>query len=90
MNSLEASLKLIRSGKDLSFEQALELAETTDPTVLYEGADRLRKELHGDHFDLCSIINARRTRPSVLAWSAPKERAQRGTSTAGGNDADNE
>jgi biotin synthase len=59
MNSLEASLKLIRSGRDLNFDQALELAETTDPTVLYEGADRLRKELHGDHFDLCSIINAR-------------------------------
>lgn len=52
-------MELIRSGGNLDLNQALELASGNEPTALYEAADRLRKELHGDHFDLCSIINAR-------------------------------
>jgi biotin synthase len=59
MTSLEHALQLIRSGGKLSFSEALELASDTEPTALYQGADRLRREIHGDHFDLCSIINAR-------------------------------
>lgn len=59
MSSLIDAMELIRSGGNLDFDQALELASGTEPTALYEAADRLRKELHGDHFDLCSIINAR-------------------------------
>ena len=59
MTSLTDAMELIRSGGNLDLNQALELASGNEPTALYEAADRLRKELHGDHFDLCSIINAR-------------------------------
>jgi biotin synthase len=59
MTSLTEAMELIRSGGNLDLNQALELASGNEPTALYEAADRLRKELHGDHFDLCSIINAR-------------------------------
>ena len=59
MTSLKDTLELIRSGGNLDFDQALELASSTEPTALYQAADQLRKEMHGDHFDLCSIINAR-------------------------------
>lgn len=59
MISLTDALERIRSGDNLEYDQALELAKTNEPMALYEAADRLRKEMHGDHFDLCSIINAR-------------------------------
>ena len=59
MTSLTDAMEIIRSGGNLDLNQALELASGNEPTALYEAADRLRKELHGDHFDLCSIINAR-------------------------------
>ena len=59
MTLLKETLELIRSGGNLDFDQALELASSSEPTALYEAADQLRKEMHGDHFDLCSIINAR-------------------------------
>ncbi len=59
MTSLEHALQLIRSGRELSFSEALELAAETAPAALFQGADQLRREIHGDHFDLCSIINAR-------------------------------
>ncbi len=52
-------MQKIRSGAELHFSEAIELAAETEPTLLYQGADRLRREIHGDHFDLCSIINAR-------------------------------
>lgn len=59
MVDFESYINRIISGKDITFEEALELAEHADPTALYEAADELRKRLHGNHFDLCSIINAR-------------------------------
>ncbi|MEJ2058694.1 MAG: biotin synthase BioB, partial [Desulfofustis sp.] len=59
MKLLENALQKIRSGGELHFSEALELASHTDPVALYQGADRLRRDMHGDHFDLCSIINAR-------------------------------
>lgn len=49
----------IVSGKDISFDQALEIAYETDPAVLHEAADMLRRQVHGDQFDLCSIVNLR-------------------------------
>jgi len=49
----------IVSGKDISFDQALEIAHETDPAVLHESADMLRRQIHGDQFDLCSIVNVR-------------------------------
>lgn len=59
MTLLENALQKIRSGAELHFNEALELASDSEPTMLYQGADQLRREMHGDHFDLCSIINAR-------------------------------
>jgi len=59
MTLLDNVLQKIRSGAELHFSEALELASETEPTILYQAADRLRREIHGDHFDLCSIINAR-------------------------------
>jgi biotin synthase len=59
MADIEQYLKQVLSGEDLSFEQALDLAENTEPAALHDAADRLRKKIHGNHFDLCSIINAR-------------------------------
>jgi biotin synthase len=59
MISLTDALEHIRSGHNLDFDQAMQLASGNEPAALLEAADRLRRELHGDHFDLCSIINAR-------------------------------
>ena len=59
MTALTDALELIRSGANLDFDQALQVAAESEPTALYEAGDWLRKEMQGDHFDLCSIINAR-------------------------------
>ena len=48
----------------LSLDQALELATTVQPEELYSVADSLRRSIHGNTFDLCSIINARSGRCS--------------------------
>lgn len=42
-----------------TLEQACDLVETTDLDELCVAANALRREIHGDRFDLCSIINAR-------------------------------
>ncbi len=42
-----------------TLEQACDLVETTDLDELCVAANALRREIHGDQFDLCSIINAR-------------------------------
>ena len=44
--------------------QALELANTLDTEELCQTADQVRLRLHGQRFDLCSIINARSGRCS--------------------------
>jgi biotin synthase len=57
-------LDQIRKGKDIGFDQAMELAATNKPEELYQAADSLRRIVHGNYFDLCSIINARSGRCS--------------------------
>ncbi len=57
-------LEQIKSGKDIDFEQAKELAATNKPEDLFKAADTLRRMNHGNAFDLCSIINARSGRCS--------------------------
>jgi biotin synthase len=42
-----------------TLEQACDLVETADLDELCLAANALRRDIHGDHFDLCSIINAR-------------------------------
>ncbi len=57
-------LEQIEKGGDISIAQALELAATVQPEELFAAADSLRRSLHGNAFDLCSIINARSGRCS--------------------------
>lgn len=59
MADIEYFLQFLCFGGELDFQQALDRAQTCEPTELYDGADRLRKKMHGNHFDLCPIINAR-------------------------------
>lgn len=56
---IEECYDLVVKGGQLSFDQALLLANQTDHVSLYEKADLLRQHVHGDSFDLCSIINAK-------------------------------
>ena len=52
-------LNQIQQGKQLNFDQALSLAQNEDLHTLCTAADTLCREFHKNHFDLCSIINAR-------------------------------
>ncbi len=52
-------MQRVLSGENLSFQQALDLVENGDPVELYRAADTIRKKLHGDSLDLCSIVNAK-------------------------------
>ncbi len=56
---IEKCLKLIQDDKEIDYELAYELATKTHPEELFEEADKIRRNLHGNHFDLCSIINAK-------------------------------
>ena len=56
---IEIYLEKLQRGYQLNFEEAWQLAISTPATVLYQSADQLRRQLHHDSFDLCSIINAR-------------------------------
>ncbi len=57
-------IKQIKTGKNLNFSQALEIAKRAKDcpenlTALLSAADTIRSHFHGKSFDLCSIINAR-------------------------------
>lgn len=52
-------LDKILQGYQLNFKEAWHLAISTPASVLYQSADQLRRQMHQDSFDLCSIINAR-------------------------------
>lgn len=56
---IKKSLELIKKGNNIDYELAYELATKTHPEELFEAADSIRKRLHGNHFDLCSIVNAK-------------------------------
>ncbi|CAG0906138.1 unnamed protein product [Cyprideis torosa] len=49
----------ILAGESINFQQAMELASGKHDQDLIRGADRLRNILHGNHFSLCSIVNAK-------------------------------
>jgi biotin synthase len=52
-------IKKIVSGENLTFTEAVELARDSESEALFRGADRLRRLLHKEHLDLCSIVNAK-------------------------------
>ncbi len=56
---IDTCLKQIEKGEGITFEQAYDLAIKADPRSLFKAADSIRKVVHGDYFDLCSIINAK-------------------------------
>ncbi len=53
------ALQQILSGKSLEFDEALALVQQSDPTELFQAADELRRKLHNNRLDLCSIVNAK-------------------------------
>lgn len=56
---IEKYIDKILQGEKLQFAEAVELARNVDSSELYEAADRLTKEIHKNHLDLCSIVNAK-------------------------------
>jgi len=56
---IERCVEKIEKGEQLIFDEALELAETAELDDLCLAADTLRRNIQGNHFELCSIINAR-------------------------------
>ncbi len=56
---LEKIRRKILSGGSIDFDEALEIARSTAPEELYLQADILRKNIHKNHIELCSIVNAR-------------------------------
>lgn len=60
MDNLIDSLKdKVISGQQVSFQEALQLAETTDRDALYEAAADITRHFGKPEFNPCSIINAR-------------------------------
>lgn len=56
---VEKYIEKILGGENLEFAEAMQLAESVDSATLYQAADRLRKSLHNNELDLCSIVNAK-------------------------------
>jgi len=52
-------LQQILSGKNLQFAEAMALVQQAEPTELFQAADELRRKLHSNRLDLCSIVNAK-------------------------------
>jgi biotin synthase len=79
---LEETILQILSGKNLQFDEAFELAATADPMEFYRAADELRKKLHNNSLDVCSIsmpnpesaatiVNVARVPPTLMSKSSP-------------------
>ena len=56
---INKALQQVISGKDLEFDDALALVQQSDPPELFQAADELRRKLHNNRLDLCSIVNAK-------------------------------
>ncbi len=56
---IKRCLEIIEQGGAIDFEQASALAEEANLEELCQAAAGLTRKIHGNHFDLCSIINAR-------------------------------
>jgi len=51
--------KKIMDGQEISFREAMELAQTEDIEELFAAANRIREKLKGKKVDLCTIMNAK-------------------------------
>lgn len=56
---LDIAERVIESGEGVSREEALALIATPHLDALCDAADSIRLAFHGNHFDSCSIVNAR-------------------------------
>lgn len=59
MSYIEELKKRVLNGGQISFEEALKLAEEKDREELYEAAEEITRHFSKPEFDPCSIINAR-------------------------------
>lgn len=56
---IEKFTEKVISGYEINFEDALSIAKNTQSAILYQEADRLRRAIHKNTLDLCSIVNAK-------------------------------
>lgn len=59
MNTLRAIEDKVISGQKISFQEALDLADTVATEELLASAGRIRDHFYGKKVDLCSIMNAK-------------------------------
>lgn len=55
---LDSRVARIVKGELLSYDEARDIAAHADQEQLWRAADSVRQQLHGNSFDLCSIVNA--------------------------------
>lgn len=56
---IEKFTEKVLAGYELSFDDALAIAGKVQSAKLYQEADRLRRTIHHNKLDLCSIVNAK-------------------------------
>ena len=56
---LDKAIEQVIAGKILDFDTAMALVQQTNPTDLLQAADHIRRKLHNNRLDLCSIVNAK-------------------------------
>jgi len=56
---IEKFTEKVLAGYEISFDDALTIAKDVQPARLYKEADRLRRAIHKNKLDLCSIVNAK-------------------------------
>lgn len=69
----------VKQGHNVTFYEARQAAVSPDRKTLYKVADDLRRHFRGDHFQTCSIINARSGRcPEDCKWCAQSHKHHTG------------
>lgn len=69
----------VKQGHNVTFFEARQAALSPDRKALYKVADDLRRHFRGDHFQTCSIINARSGRcPEDCKWCAQSHKHHTG------------
>jgi biotin synthase len=59
VHTIHTACKQVIDGVAVNRRTAQQLARCADPQTLWDAADAIRRHFMGDHFHLCSIINAR-------------------------------
>lgn len=64
MNRIAELKEMVLKGEKISMKDAVELADFSGNTLLYDAADEIRSHFCSDRFELCSIVNAKSGRCS--------------------------